>query len=122
MMLTLEQLMALPKAAEVTEVIEVPDWGGPVTIRAISLAQRDEMRRDTNANGVHDAGRWDTLVLVNGFADPVLDYDSAAQLRQLKLGGIGQVIDRIWELSGLTPAGQISKAAVDAAEATFRPG
>ena len=68
-MLTLQQLMALPKAVDVTEVIDVPGWGGSITIRAISLAQRDEMRRDTNANGVHDAERWDTLVLVNGFPE-----------------------------------------------------
>lgn len=120
MILSIEQLMELPKAADVTEVVDVPEWGGAVTIRALSLAQRDEMLHECGRNAEQDSERWNTLVLVNGLADPVVSYDQAVQLRQLQMGPVARLIDRIWDLSGLTPAGHLAKEAVDEAEETFR--
>jgi len=119
-MLTLEQLMALPKASDVTEVVEVPEWNGTVTIRALSLAQRNEMLMAVSEDDARDTERWNSLVLQAAFVDPVLTYDQAVQIGRLALGPVTRLLDKIWDLSGLTPAGGLSKKAVDDAEAAFR--
>jgi len=121
--ITLEQLRALPKAAEISEVVEMPEWGEGVSvrIRALSLTQREEILREGRvAEGQVDMQRWNAMVLKAGMADPVLKYDDALTILELAHEPVQRLINRIWTLSGMTPEGQIAKAAVDAAEAQFR--
>lgn len=121
MILSIEQLMQLPKAETMTQTVFVPEWKGEVVIKAINLAERDQMIRECNrVEDEFDSERWNIMALQNGLAEPKLSYDEAAQILQLAFGPVARLLEEIWKLSGLTPTGQLSQEAVDESEASFR--
>lgn len=116
---TLEELLRLPDAEQMTEIITVPDLG-TVCIRAISRKEHREMVDDCGAGDEWNGERWEILLIQHSLVEPVLTYDQAAKLRRKVSGPVGDLIQACARLSGLTDRGQISKEAVDQAEATFR--
>jgi hypothetical protein len=116
---TLEELLGLPDAEQVTEVITVPDLG-TVRIRALSRKEHREMTDDCGASDKWDGERWEILLLQHSVVEPQLTYDQAAKMRLKASGPVGDLIGACARLSGLTDRGQISKEAVDEAEATFQ--
>ena len=119
--LTLDDLLSLPDAEQVTEEVQVRELG-VVTVRAISLEQHRDMRIDCAKGDAFDWVRWDTFALVNGMAEPQVAYDQALKLRRKAVGVAQDILDAIWRISGLTERGEIRKQAVDDAEASFREG
>lgn len=119
--LTIDELLALPDAEQLTEDVPVRDFG-VVTVRAVSLEQHRDMRTDCAQGDVFDWPRWDALAMVNGMAEPQVTYDQAAKLRKKAVGVAQDILDAIWRASGLTERGEIKAKAVDAAEESFREG
>ena len=119
--LTIDDLLSLPDAEQVTEDVEVREFG-TVTVRAISLDQHRTMRDECTQGDKMDWSRWDAFALVNGMAAPALTYDQALKLRRKAIGPVQDILDAIWRVSGLTERGHISAKAVDDAEAIFREG
>ena len=119
--LTLDDLLSLPDAEQVTEAVQVRGLG-VVMVRAISLDQHRTMRAECTQGDEFDWQRWDALALVNGVAEPTLTYDEALKLRRKAVGPVQDILDAIWRVSGLTERGEIKAQAVDDAEATFREG
>ena len=119
--LTLDDLLSLPDAEELTEEIQVREFG-MVMVRAISLDQHRTMRTECTQGDTFDWARWDAFALVNGMAEPQVTYDQAAKLRRKAIGVAQDILDGIWRVSGLTERGEIKAQAVDDAEATFREG
>lgn len=117
---SLEELLALPDAEEITEVVEVAGLGR-VRVRALSLNEHREMREDCSRGEAFDWTRWETLTLVHGMAEPQIAYDQAVLLRRKAAGAVDWLVSEIYRLSGLTGQGQLSAKAVDDAEASFRP-
>lgn len=118
--LSLEELLAVPDASAITEVVDLPELGA-VRIRAFSKATHSAMLREaTGKDGKIDDERFEALALVNGVAEPVLREPDAEALRQKRWGAVQVLLNRIWALSGMNHFGQVSEAAVEEAEQSFR--
>lgn len=119
--LTLDDLLSLPDAEQVTEEVQVRELG-VVTVRAVSLDEHRKANDECRQGDKFDWERWDALALHHCMVDPEVTYDQALKLRR-KAAGISQdILDAIWRVSGLTERGEIKAQAVDDAEATFREG
>jgi hypothetical protein len=116
---TIEELLGLPKAIEVTEIVTIPDLG-TVKIRALSRREHSLMADECQRGDAWDQDRWEILLIQHSLAEPELTYDQAAKLRETRSGPVIDLLNECSRFSGLTGRGQISKEAVDAAEATFR--
>jgi hypothetical protein len=119
-LLTLDQILAQPDASAITAEVEVGPWGGKVRIRALSLEERDQIRREARDGDELNSAHFNALVLETAVVEPALTAGQAAQLTRKAFGPVQALLDEIYELSGITPAGQISKRAVDDAERRFR--
>ena len=119
--LTIDALLALPDAEQITEDILVRDLG-MVTVRALSMDVHRDMRVEALRSGTWDWPRWDALAMVNGTVEPQVTYDQAVKLRKKAVGVAQDILDGIWRVSGLTERGEIRAKAVDDAEASFREG
>lgn len=117
---TIEELLGLPDAEQVAEIVTIAGLG-TVRVRAISLREHREIRRDCVQGDQFDTDRFETLLLTRCVAEPALTYDQAAQLCAKAVGPVDDLVGVCFRVSGLTKRGEISKEAVDDAEATFQP-
>lgn len=112
MMLTAEQILTAPDLEE--RIVDVPQWGGSVRIKAFSKAEQLEMRKAATIGGKIDVDRVEVLMFIHGVIDPQFSEDQYEQLRQKSAGAIDLVLQAILEASGLT------KEAMRQAEKQFR--
>lgn len=117
---TLEELLAVPTAHDTTAVVEVAGLG-TFRVRALSLAERHEMRRECQQGDQWDDDRWEALLLSKCIVEPALTYDQANQLRQRPVFLVNELVAAINGVSGIGARGVVTKAEVDAAEERFRP-
>ncbi len=119
--MSLEELLAVPDAGEVTEVVPVPAWGGAVRIKAFSLAEQRAMREAArDERGLVDGGRMAVQMLVHGLAEPRVTAEQAEALLRKAVGPLELILQRLLDLSGLNPQGQVSEKAVVEAEKSLR--
>ena len=119
--LTLEELLAQPSARETSEACTIEGLG-TVRVRALSLNEHREMRKECMQGDTWDDRRWNALLLAHGLAEPQLTYDQAVQVTEKAVGPVDALLAEILRISGLLPGGGLAQKAVDAAEATFRDG
>jgi len=119
--LTLDDLLSLPDADQVTEEVQVRELG-IVTVRAVSLDAHRKASDECRQGDTFDWERWDALALHHCMVDPEVTYDQALKLRRKAAGVAQDILDAIWRVSGLTERGEIKAQAVDDAEASFRDG
>lgn len=118
-MLTLEELLALPAARDTSTTVTIEGLG-TMRVRALSLNEHREMRKESAQGDAWDDRRWNTLLLMHGLAAPELTYDQAAEVTEKRVGPVDALLAEILRVSGLLPGGAPARKAVDAAEATFR--
>jgi len=123
-LITLEELLALPTAADRAEVVDIPGLG-KMKIRPLSLAEAQEMRKECwhEAPGKREAefddARWQTLIFTKCVVEPQMSFDDAARLRLLPSRIVDQLYQTILNLGGLVDGGGIAEKAVQASEASF---
>lgn len=116
--LTVEQLLGLPGARETSDTVVIEGLG-TVRVRALSLIEHREMRKECMQGDAWDERRWNALLLMHGIAEPELTYDQAVQVTEKVVGPVDALLAEILRISGLLPGGALAQKAVDAAEATF---
>lgn len=97
-LLTRGQILA-PRDLPVTEVA-VPEWGGNVRVRRMTLAEREEFRRRAAAldsGKAKDAvGAWLVATLAVGDdGNPLFTEEDAAALAKLDFAPLDRVVDAI---------------------------
>ena len=99
-MLTLDELFS---AKDITEqVVEMPEWGGSVRVRALTRDEVGQARRRATVGGEVDADLVDLYLVCFGVIDPPLAPDHALLLRNRSAGAVVRLVAVIAELSGLT--------------------
>lgn len=106
------------------EVVTVPEWEGDVLVRGLTKGAQQEMRKaaqtivwDGGAQSTKmDNEKFELALFMASVADPVFSEDQAGQLLALSAGAIDRVNKVAMRLSGMTPEGKTSQAAVDAAQ------
>lgn len=116
--LTVEELLGKAPARERCDTITVEGLG-TVRVRALSLNEHREMRKECMQGDTWDDRRWNALLLMHGLAEPQVTYDQAVQVTEMPVGPIDDLLAAILRISGLLPGGQVDEKAVEAAEATF---
>lgn len=111
--LSREQVLAAPDRPE--QVVDVPEWGGSVKIRALSL----EAFRRIQASNVDAAGELDSFaamqhVLVEGIVEPELEPADVQAMGQRSVAPVSRLAVAIVRLSGA------DDSFIQAAEAAFR--
>jgi len=120
--LSLEELLAAPAARSITKRVEIPEWGGSMVLCALSEAKRQQFLRDA-ANAEKDETNLDMFevsLLANCIVEPEMSLEAARQLQEKATGVVRYLLSEIYDLSGLTRLGSISKRAVEQAEKSFR--
>ena len=124
-LVTIDELLALPIAADRAEVVDVPGLG-KMKVRPLSLAEAQELRKECwrdvpgRKEQEFDDARWQTLLFTKCLVEPAVTYDQAAKLRLLPSRIIDQLYQAILTLGSIVEGGGISAKAVDEAEAAFR--
>lgn len=108
---------ALLGAADLQEEdVDVPEWGGRIKVRGLSLGQYQDVQEKATVGGVLDGRRYTVMLVMAGIVEPALSDDDFEQLRGKALAPIDRIAGRIMILSGLAPG------ALEDAEATFPEG
>ena len=78
-MLTVEDILAADDIAEA--VIEVPEWGGSVRIRAFSKAVEQRLRTESGGATDFDTDRFEMLLFIEGVVDPKFTVEQLDALK-----------------------------------------
>ena len=94
------------------EVFPVPEWGGAVKLRPLSLAQRDELTKLSTTDGQTDGQKIVRLLVLYGVSDPPLTDEI---LKEKAYAVVDRIAKRVMELNGM------NKEASLTVDRTFRP-
>ena len=94
--------------------VDIPEWGGAVLVRELSIREVEECRAlaakaiDTNRNQIKDSvflSRFRRRVIQIGWIDeegqPILDADNESAIDDLSNEALDRIFDAITELSGM---------------------
>lgn len=109
--LSVEDVLAAPDVEEI--VYEVPEWGGAVRIRGLSLERISFLRRQATTAGRPDNDKFESFLFRDCLVEPQLSPEQYAVLRKKPAGPLSRMMAKMMELCGL------SDSAVADAEATF---
>ena len=118
--LSFEEIITAPDIQE--ETVSVPEWGGAVTIRGLSKAEQQDLRKASTVVTIVggkevesvDSYRLELLMLSHGLVEPKITKDQAESLKTKAAGPVDRVLSAIVKASGMDPE------AVKKAEAAFR--
>lgn len=97
--LTVEALLAADDRP--TKTIEVPEWGGSVKIKALSLGGFQDATAAATVNGEIDQQKLAVEMLVLGVVEPHLTRDHVPLLREKSITALTSVMGEISELSAV---------------------
>lgn len=110
--MTRETALAARAAKDTTEEIEVPEWGGTLTVRALTLEERHKARENATENpetGEMNLPMFEALVLITGIADPQFTIADLEWIKSQPSGVVDRVLKVIYRLSGIGPAAVTEK-------------
>jgi len=96
---TLEQILAAPDLTE--KVVEVPEWGCAVRLKAITKRQQMDIRQAATRGNTLDEGIMEMLMFIAGVAEPKFGREHYGELIQKASGVIDRLLKEILVLSGL---------------------
>ena len=103
-MLTLDAIM---KAKDYREAdVDVPEWGGAVKCRTLSMAARYEISErsviDKGGKPTVDNVKFAAGTLAHGVVDPKMSFDEAMKvIAEHPPETVQILVDEVWRLSGL---------------------
>lgn len=97
--LTADAILAAPDVAE--EDVEVPEWGGSVRVKGLSVHDLNEANRLATVNGEVDAEKISCLVVVFGCVEPQFTPEQAGALARKSSKVINELGSAIFRLSGV---------------------
>ena len=99
-----------------TEYVDVPEWGGQVKIRGLSVKAINHANRRATVAGELDPEKITVEVLLAGIVEPELTPEHAGQLAGKALAPVNRIVNAIYRLSG------IDSDTVEGLESRFREG
>lgn len=112
--LTLDDITAADDRT--TRTVDVPEWGGSVVVRGLTLEEARDIQKAAIQGGEVDETKVMVLTVSAGCVDPVIPREQAMILAQKRAGNVIRLCVAINELTGASPQ------EVDAAIREFREG
>lgn len=106
-MLTDEQIFAASDLKE--QIVEVPEWGGSVTLRQITRKQQATCREQSTKAGELDIDELELRLLIEHMVSPDIGQDRIEQLRGRNGVVLKRLADAMYALNG-TGAGALEDA------------
>ena len=105
--------------------VSVPEWGGEVRIRAMSLREKDTLDRLFKKEDLTDSEFMSHVLLV-GVCDetgqPIFTSDDIPGLLDRNLSVVRRIVAAWRKLNGLLTEGADDQKAMEEAKADFQPG
>lgn len=98
------------------EVVEIPEWGGAVRVRALTLEEQLAISKAATVNGEADVERAGLLSLLHSIVEPKFSEEHLVLLGKKNGRAVLRVLKVVQRLSGL------SEEVVKQAKATFPAG
>ena len=89
------------------ELYDVPEWGGAVKLRPLSLAQRDELTQLSTTDGKTDGQKIVRLLVLYGVSEPPLTDDI---LKEKAYAVVDRIANKIMQLNGLNQEAALTAA------------
>lgn len=101
--LSREQFLTGIKPLE--QSFSVPELGGDVVIRPVSLKDREEIKSGSvdGLNRVNEVSFF-SLTILKGLVSPKLTQQDIVDLQQGNYGALKRIADKIWAISGIGEA------------------
>jgi hypothetical protein len=114
-MLTVEEILERAPLDAIEKVVDVPEWGGQVTIRTLTAQAFANVKSASlrpNGRGVPqtDIAAMEQLQFYHGVVDPKFTMDQVKGLQITSSTGYKTIIDALDELQGGTEKEQLRKA------------
>lgn len=93
-------ILARQDAAE--KVVDVPEWGCSVKVRAISKGRELLIRKQAVSGNNIDEQRLESLYFVYGVVEPEFTPEHIGQLLDKSSGPFNKVLQEVLKISGLT--------------------
>lgn len=113
LMLSIEDILAVDDRP--TEVVDIPEWGGAVRIRGLSMEEVHGMRKKATVGMVIDEDLLSRLSVLATVVEPKFSEDQLGLLWSKSAAAIVRVMGAVTRISGL------DRLAADRAEGSFRP-
>ena len=97
-------------AAAATTTVDVPEWGGEVTIRRASLADARWARSQIKPDEEFDADEFENMLLARCIIEPDLGEDGPDIIRKQPIGVGKKLVDAFNAVSGVAEADQFRPA------------
>jgi len=79
------------------ELYDVPEWGGAVKLRPLSMADRDEIIKQATVDGTLDGQKIAMLLIVRGVVEPIL---TEAILQERAFAVVDRLSRKMMDLNG----------------------
>jgi hypothetical protein len=98
--LTADELLGVDDRPE--QIVDVPEWGGAVKVRALSLGAFQDAQEACTVNGDLDEQKMAIEIIVRGVVDPPLTHEHAPLLRDKSVSALTSLMAEIAKLSAVT--------------------
>ena len=86
-----------------TQEVQVPEWGGVIRVRSMTLAERNEFARRATAEDKVIVSAWLVSVLaVDGDNAPLFRAEDVHELERRNFRAVDRVVQAILEVNGIT--------------------
>jgi len=85
-----------------TEAVTVPEWGGEVLVRALTLGQHLALQEKSTGDYAHDAALLLIASVVDGGGNPILNPDDADALCKSRASAANTVLEVAFRLNRAT--------------------
>ena len=99
--LTLDDITAADDRT--TRTVDVPEWGGSVVVRGLTLEEARDIQKAAIQGGEVDETKVMVLTVSAGCVDPVIPREQAMILAQKRAGNVIRLCVAINELTGASP-------------------
>lgn len=91
------------KAPDIVEKeIEIPEWGGSVLIRTLTVAQQAKLRKMAKVNGKIDEDRLEILIFTANVIDPKFTEEDYELLQEKSAAAMNRVMQEVYSQSAMT--------------------
>ena len=85
------------------EVVEVPQWGGTVTIQAFTKEAQQRARKQAMSDGEMDTDRLELILFIEGVIEPKFTEADYEKLKGKSAAAIDLVLEKIMSASSIDP-------------------
>jgi len=97
--LSIDSILKTDDLAEVS--VEMPEWGGTVTVRGLGYGEWVDIRDAANRGERQDEKLFSRLLLTHALVSPAVTDDQADALLNKSMSAVNRLADKIMEASNL---------------------